>query len=232
MAANKPKKRQLLRNNEYYDTQAIFDDLYESSQRGDVFTHLMELIVSEQNIMLAYRSIKKNKGSKTKGVNSTTIIEMGEKPPKELIAYVRQRPQNFHPQPVRRVEIPKPDGRIRPLGIPTMEDRLIQQCIKQVLDPICEAKFYKHSYGFRPNRSAHHAVARAMFLANISKYRYVVDVDIKGYFDNVGHGKLLKQLWTLGIRDKHLLCVLSKMLKAPIQGEGIPEKGVPQCKFS
>ena len=67
-----------------------------------------------------------------------------------------------------------------------------------------------------------------MFLVNISKYRYVVDVDIKGFFDNVNHGKLLKQLWTLGIRDKRLLCVLSKMLKAPIQGEGVPTKGVPQ----
>ena len=228
MAANKPKKKQALRNNEYYSTQALFDDLYERSQRGESFTHLMELIASEQNILLAYRAIKKNKGSKTKGVNSTTIVEMGEKQPGELIAYVRKRLQNFHPHAVRRVEIPKPDGRIRPLGIPTMEDRIIQQCIKQVLEPICEAKFYKHSYGFRPNRSAHHAVARAMFLVNISKYRYVVDVDIKGFFDNVNHGKLLKQLWTLGIRDKRLLCVLSKMLKAPIQGEGVPTKGVPQ----
>ena len=105
---------------------------------------------------------------------------MGEKQPEELIAYVRKRLQNFYPHAVRRVEIPKPDGRMRPLGIPTMEDRIIQQCIKQVLEPICEAKFYKHSYGFRPNRSAHHAIARAMFLVNISKYRYVVDVDIKG----------------------------------------------------
>ena len=180
MAANKPKKKQALRNNEYYSTQALFDDLYERSQRGESFTHLMELIASEQNILLAYRAIKKNKGSKTKGVNSTTIVEMGEKQPEELIAYVRKRLQNFHPHAVRRVEIPKPDGRMRPLGIPTMEDRIVQQCIKQVLEPICEAKFYKHSYGFRPNRSAHHAVARAMFLVNISKYRYVVDVDIKG----------------------------------------------------
>lgn len=105
---------------------------------------------------------------------------------------------------------------------------MIQQCIKQVLEPICEARFHKHSYGFRPNRSAHHAVARAMFLVNISKYRYVVDVDIKGFFDNVDHGKLLKQLWTLGIQDKRLLCVLPKMLKAPIQREGIPTRGVPQ----
>lgn len=228
MAVNQPKKKQSLRNNEYYNTQELFDDLYEKSQHGEVFTHLMELITSEQNILLAYRAIKKNKGSKTKGVNSTTIIEVGEKRPEELVAYVRTRLQNFHPHAVRRVEIPKPDGRMRPLGIPTMEDRIIQQCIKQVLEPICEAKFYKHSYGFRPNRSAHHAVARAMFLVNISKYRFVVDVDIKGFFDNVNHGKLLKQLWTLGIRDKQLLCILSKMLKAPIQGEGVPAKGVPQ----
>lgn len=210
MAVNQPKKKQSLRNNEYYNTQEIFDDLYEKSQHGEVFTHLMELITSEQNILLAYRAIKKNKGSKTKGVNSTTIVEMGEKRPEELVAYVRTRLQNFHPHAVRRVEIPKPDGRMRPLGIPTMEDRMIQQCIKQVLEPICEARFHKHSYGFRPNRSAHHAVARAMFLVNISKHRYVVDVDIKGFFDNVDHGKLLKQLWTLGIQDKRLLCVCPK----------------------
>lgn len=228
MAANKPKKKQILRNNEYYSTQEIFDSLYQQSQNGECFTHLMELITSEQNILLAYRAIKKNKGSKAKGVNSTTIIEMGEKRPEELIVYVRQRLQNFHPHAVRRVEIPKPDGRMRPLGIPTMEDRIIQQCIKQVLEPICEAKFYKHSYGFRPNRSAHHAVARAMYLVNLKGYRYVVDIDIKGFFDNVDHGKLLKQLWTLGIWDKCLLRVLSKMLKAPIQGEGVPMKGVPQ----
>ncbi len=228
MAVNQPKKKQSLRNNEYYSTQELFDELYEKSQCGETFTHLMDLIASEQNILLAYRAIKKNKGSRTKGVNATTIVEMGEKQSEDLIAYVRKRLQNFHPHAVRRVEIPKPDGRMRPLGIPTMEDRIIQQCIKQILEPICEAKFYKHSYGFRPNRSAHHAVARAMFLVNISKYRYVVDVDIKGFFDNVNHGKLLKQLWTLGIRDKQLLCVLSKMLKAPIQGEGVPTKGVPQ----
>ena len=192
MAANHPKKKQTLRNNEYYSTQKLFDDLYERSQRGEIFTHLMELISSDQNILLAYRSIKKNKGSKTKGVNSATIIEMGEKHPEELISYVRQRLNNFSPHPVRRVEIPKSDGRMRPLGIPTIEDRIVQQCIKQVLEPICEAKFYKHSYGFRPNRSAHHAVARAMFLVNIGKFRYVADVDIHSFFDMVNHGKLLK----------------------------------------
>lgn len=228
MAAKKPKKKQLIRNNEYYDTQECFDRLYRDSRQGKRFTKLMGLITSEDNIMLAYRSIKKNKGSKTKGVNSSTIVQMGEKNPGELVSYVQRRLQNFRPHAVRRVEIPKPDGRLRPLGIPTIEDRIIQQCIKQVLEPICEAKFYKHSYGFRPNRSAHHAIARAMYLANQTGFHFVVDVDIKGFFDNVNHGKLLKQLWTLGIQDKQLLCVLSRMLKAPIAGVGIPEKGVPQ----
>lgn len=118
MAVNQPKKKQSLRNNEYYSTQELFDDLYERSQHGEIFTHLMGLITSKQNILLAYRAIKKNKGSKTKGVNPTTIVEMGEKQPEELIAYVRERLQNFHPHAVRRVEIPKPDGRMRPLGNP------------------------------------------------------------------------------------------------------------------
>lgn len=221
-------KNQKLRNNEYYGVQPQFDDLYAKSTDRRLFHHLMELVTSEENILLAYRNIKKNKGSKTRGTNTTNIVDMGAMQPADLVAYVRCRLADFKPHAVRRVEIPKSDGKMRPLGIPTIEDRLIQQCIKQVLEPICEAKFHKHSYGFRPNRNTHHAVARAMFLSNISHYHFVVDIDIKGFFDNVNHGKLLKQLWTLGIRDKRLLSVLSKMLKAEIQGEGIPTKGVPQ----
>ena len=116
----------------------------------------------------------------------------------------------------------------RPLGIPTIQDRLIQQCILQVMEPICEAKFHKHSYGFRPNRNTHHAISRFRFLAFTVKLEYVVDIDIKGFFDNVDHSKLLKQIWSLGIHDKKLICVISKLLKAPIQGEGIPTKGTPQ----
>lgn len=168
MATNKPKKKQTLRNYEYYSAQEMFDELYQKSQQGMAFTRLMELITSEQNILLAYRAIKKNKGSKTKGVNASTIVEMGEQRPAELIAYVRARLQDFKPHAVRRVEIPKPDGRTRPLGIPTIEDRIIQQSIKQVLEPICEAKFHKHSYGFRPNRSAHHGL-REQCISSISR---------------------------------------------------------------
>ena len=96
------------------------------------------------------------------------------------------------------------------------------------MEPICEAKFYKHSYGFRPLRSTKHAIARAYHLAQKANLHYVVDVDIKGFFDNIDHGKLLKQIWSLGIRDKTLIAIISKLLKAEIEGNGIPIKGTPQ----
>jgi group II intron reverse transcriptase/maturase len=230
MTTNKAKikKKQLLRNNEYYDIQEILDNLYEKSLKKHKFRNLLNLILSEQNILLAYRNIKKNKGSKTKGTNKNTIMEIGENNPEKLIEYVRNRLKNYKPQSIRRVEIPKDNGKTRPLGIPTIEDRLIQQCIKQILEPICEAKFHNHSYGFRPNRSTHHAMARAVYLINKGELHYAVDIDIKGFFDNVNHGKLLKQMWSIGIQDKSLLCIISKLLKTEIQGIGTPTKGTPQ----
>lgn len=228
MSKSENPKRQKLRNNEYYDFQKVQDDLYAKSQNGYVFKDLMSKIISEANILLAYRNIKKNTGSNTKGTDGKTIASLAKLEPKDLIALVRRKLENYQPQKVRRVEIPKPDGKTRPLGIPTISDRLIQQCILQVMEPICEAKFYKHSYGFRPLRSTKHAIARAYHLAQINNLHYAVDVDIKGFFDNIDHGKLLKQIWTLGIRDKSLIAVISKLLKAEIEGIGIPTKGTPQ----
>jgi group II intron reverse transcriptase/maturase len=226
----KPKKlkQQKLRNNEYYNTQNIFDKLYKLSSEGKTFKNLYELVIHPANVKLAFRNIKKNQGSKTAGVNNNTIFEVGLRSPETLVKYVKNRLEDYKPHKIRRKEIPKPNGGVRPLGIPTIEDRLIQQCLKQVLEPICEAKFHKHSYGFRPNRGTSHAFSRAVTLANKNKLHYVVDVDIKGFFDNVDHGKLLKQLWSLGIRDKRILSIISKLLKAEIKGVGKPTKGTPQ----
>lgn len=221
-------KKNKLRHNEYYGTQEMFDKLYERSKKGHKFRNLLEKITSRENILLAYRTIKNNAGSKTSGLNNKTITDIAQWDTEYIIEYVRNRLEYYIPQPVRRVYIPKPDGRKRPLGIPTIEDRLIQQSIKQVLEPICEAKFYNHSYGFRPNRSTKHAIARCMRLVNRSKLYFTVDVDIKGFFDNVDHGKLMKQLWTMGIQDKNLISILGRLLKAEIEGEGIPTKGTPQ----
>ena len=100
MTTNKPKKKQLLRNNEYYSIQEQFDNLYEESSQSAVFDNLMPMIVSEQNILLAYRNIKKNKGSMTKGVNKSTIVSLGESEPHRLVEYVRNRLADFRPHAV------------------------------------------------------------------------------------------------------------------------------------
>ena len=221
-------KKQKLRNNEYYDSQEIQDILYRKSKENYVFKDLISEIITERNILLAYRNIKDNKGSKTAGVNENTIKYIENYRISEWVEYIQERFKNYVPMSVRRVEIPKPDGGIRPLGIPTIEDRMVQQCIKQILEPIVEAKFYHGSYGFRCDRSAENAIAKVNSLVNINKLHYAVDIDIKGFFDNVNHGKLLKQMWTLGIKDKALISIISKMLKAEIEGIGIPDKGTPQ----
>lgn len=224
----KIKKKQKLRNNEYYNTQEVQDKLYQESCKGKVFKGLMTLICAEENILLAYRNIKRNTGSNTKGTDGMTIRDIESLVPQVVVNTVRTMLSDYKPGIVRRVFIPKPNGDLRPLGIPTMWDRLVQQSIKQVLEPICEAKFYKHSYGFRPNRSTKHAIAKSMLFVNFNKLHYVVDIDIKGFFDNVNHGKLLKQMWHLGIQDKQLICIISKMLKAEIEGEELSTKGTPQ----
>jgi len=224
----KPLKKQKIRNAEYYDMQTAFDKLYADSVSGRQFRNLVELIQRPENIMLAYRNLRKNSGSKTAGVDKKTISDLNKWSDKKLVNHVQRKLDWYVPNAVRRVEIPKDNGKKRPLGIPTIMDRLIQQCILQVLEPICESKFFKRSNGFRPTHSAENAIAQAeRMIQNIGCY-YVIDIDIHGFFDNVNHGKLLKQMWALGIRDKKLLSIISAMLKAEVAGIGFPEKGTPQ----
>ena len=227
-----------LRHAEYYDMQNVFDDLYARSKAGEVFNNLMEIILSRNNILLAYRNIKSNTGSNTAGTDKLTIKDIGKMPVDEMVDKVRfivtGSKHGYRPKPVRRKDIPKPHDpkSTRPLGIPCIWDRLIQQCIKQVMEPICEAKFSENSFGFRPNRSVENAIARTYNLMQLSHLHFIIEFDIKGFFDNVNHPKLIKQIWAMGIRDKALIYVLRQILLAPIRmpdGKMVnPTKGTPQ----
>ena len=226
------QKRAKIRYTEYYHLQNAFDNLYADSLKGKIFGGLMGIITSEENIKLAYRTIKGNKGSNTPGVDGRTIKDLAKLDEDKFVSLIQRQFSWYNPRPVKRVEIPKPNGKTRPLGIPTIVDRMVQQCILQVLEPICEARFHDHSNGFRPNRGTENAIAQCCRLMQVQNLHYVVDIDIKGFFDNVCHSKLIRQIWELGIRDKTLLCIIKAMLKAQIvmpDGKRItPNKGTPQ----
>ena len=223
----KPKQSKI-RYTEYYDLQSIFDSLYADSLNGKTFQNLMRLIASEENIKLAYRTIKGNKGSGTPGVDKRTIKDLAALREEQYVRLIQKQFSWYTPRPVKRVEIPKPNGKTRPLGIPTIVDRIVQQCILQVLEPICEAKFHERSNGFRPNRSTEHAIAQCCRLMQVQHLHYAVDIDIRGFFDNVSHGKLIRQMWEMGIRDKKLLCIVKQMLKAQVpEVTGFGEAAIP-----
>ena len=224
-----------LRHAEYYGMQQTYDDLYAKSKNGELFPKLMDIVFSRENILLAYRNIKANTGSNTPGTDRLTIKNIGCLSTEEVVDKVRRivnGKRGYCPKPVRRKDIPKPNGSTRPLGIPCIWDRLIQQCIKQVMEPICEAKFSNNSYGFRPGRSVEHAISRTYQLMQLSHLHYVIEFDIKGFFDNVCHTKLIRQIWAMGIHDKHLIYVVKQILKAPIcMPDGSmehPQRGTPQ----
>ncbi|QQK79909.1 group II intron reverse transcriptase/maturase [Salicibibacter cibi] len=219
---------QALRYWDYYDMTETFTDLYEKSIERQSFSRLYDVITARENILLAYRTIKSNKGSKTSGTDGKTIADLKSWSEEELITEVRNKLKNYCPKKVRRKWIEKDNGKWRPLGIPCILDRMIQQCFKQVLEPIAEAQFYNHSDGFRPLRFAHHAMARIQTLINTAQFHFVVDIDIKSFFDHINHTLLIKQLWHLGVQDRKVLACISKMLKAEIDGEGKPTCGVPQ----
>lgn len=142
-------------------------------------SNLMEQILSEENLQRAYRQVVKNKGAEGVDGMEYTELKTHLEQNGELIKE-QLRTRKYKPQPVRRVEIPKPDGGVRNLGVPTVTDRFIQQAIAQVLTPIYEEQFHEHSYGFRPNRCAQQAILKALDMMN-DGYDWIVDIDLEKF---------------------------------------------------
>ena len=195
------------------------DFLYEKSGQGASFTGLLEAMNNEITIVTAIHNIKSNKGSKTAGVDMIKMDRYLQMPKEELLQLIQSNFHCYKPKPARRKYIKKANGKMRPLGIPTVLDRIIQECMRLILEPICEARFYPHSYGFRPYRAQKHAIRDIVNVINASVKSkdqpvWAVEGDIKGCFDNINHRLLLKKLWRIGIHDKRVLKIISQMLKA------------------
>jgi len=189
---------------------------------------LMEQVVERQNMLRALRRVQQNKGAP--GVDGMDV--------KELTPFLKEHWQGireellndaYKPKPVRRVEIPKPDGGVRLLGIPTVLDRLIQQALLQVLTPIFDPEFSEHSYGFRPGRSAHQAVKAAQKYIE-EGYSYAVDIDLEKFFDRVNHDMLMARV-ARKVKDKRVLRLIRRYLQAGVMVNGVcidTEEGTPQ----
>jgi len=180
----------------------------ERKQRMDT-SSLMEQILSKENLNAAYLQVVRNKGAA--GVDGMTVEELG--------AYLSENGENireqlrtrkYKPQPVRRMEIPKPDGGVRNLGVPTVVDRFVQQAVAQVLTPIFEEQFHDHSYGFRPGRCAQQAVLKALEMMN-DGHSWIVDIDLAKFFDTVDHDKLMT-IFGRTIKDGDVISVVRKFL--------------------
>lgn len=211
------------------ELRETLDQLYEASKQGKSFTGILELAMCEITIITAIHNIKANDGAHTPGADRMEIDNYLQMPYKRTIGLVQSAFRRYDPRPVRRVYIPKRNGKMRPLGIPAMVDRIVQECIRIVLEPILEARFFEHSYGFRPYRATRHAIKHVIIHAEDSPW--VIEGDIKGYFDNVDHSLLIRKLWRLGVIDKRILAIIHKMLKAGVveHGKWQPtNRGTPQ----
>ena len=184
--------------------------------------------MSDNNLKLAYRNIKTNDGSKTSGLSGKNMSFIGSMVLWKYLKEIKEIITDYNPSIVKRVGIPKSNGKVRYLGIKEPKDKIVEQAIYQVLEPILTAKFHNNSNGFIKGRSTSRAIAQFTNFIIRDKLYFVIDLDIKSFFDNVNHGKLLKQLWSCGVRDKNLLSLISKMLKAEVFNVGVPEKGTPQ----
>lgn len=174
---------------------------------------LLNELLSDDNLKIAKQRIKKNKGAS--GIDGMEVKELDEYLSKHLNEIKEQiRNKKYSPKPVKRVEIPKPDGGVRNLGVPTVVDRFVQQAIAQVLTPLYEPKFSESSYGFRPNRCCEMAILKALEFMN-DGYQWVVDIDLEKFFDNVNHDKMISLIMK-DVKCGEIVSLINKFLKSGI----------------
>lgn len=191
-------------------------------------TNLMELVCSSENLHKAYKRVYANKGAR--GVDKMTVYDLQEWLNRNKDQLTQQLVDGtYQPEPVRKVEIPKPAGGMRQLGIPTVIDRLVQQAIAQVLTPIFDPHFSQSSYGFRPGIGAHQALEKSREYVQSGKV-YVVDIDLEKFFDRVNHDILMNRV-SRRVGDKRVLKLIGKFLRSGIMDDGvcsIQTEGTPQ----
>lgn len=174
---------------------------------------LLNELLSDENLKIAKQRVKKNKGAS--GIDGMEVKELDEYLSKHLDEIKEQiRNKKYSPKPVKRVEIPKPDGGVRNLGVPTVVDRFVQQAIAQILTPIYEPKFSESSYGFRPNRCCEMAILKALEFMN-DGYQWVVDIDLEKFFDNVNHDKMISLIMK-DVKCGEIVSLINKFLKSGI----------------
>lgn len=189
---------------------------------------ILEQILDDGNLEKALKRVKRNKGAS--GIDRMPVEEIDEyfkEHKEEIKASIRE--MRYEPRPVRSVYIPKKEGRIRGLGIPTVADRVIQQAVAQVFETIYDPAFSEHSYGFRPDRSAHDAMEEVLMHLN-EGYEWVIDLDIEKYFDTVNHDRLISCIREK-VNEKEILHLIRRFLKAGIMEDGVIQKseaGTPQ----
>jgi len=203
-----------------------------ASQKDLRLFDLYHLVYESNWLRAAHDRVAANAGSKTAGCDGITMADFDRDMEGNLRKLAEElRTQTFAPYPARRTYIPKKNGKLRPLGIPSVRDRIVQEALRMVLEPIFEAEFYELSYGFRPNRSTHDALARIIHMAsNSCRYFWVVEGDIKSYFDTIHHRKLM-QLLRRRIRDRKLLRLVWRFLKAGVMEGSVltpTDQGTPQ----
>lgn len=215
----------------------IQDKLYQHSKEvfnaggRPAFKGLLEIMSAEPTIITAIHNIKSNHGSETPGVDSKTMRkDYLQKPFPWVIKDIQKAFRYFEPQKIRRVYIDKPGkAEKRPLGIPTIRDRIVQECMRIVLEPVLEAQFFEHSYGFRPMRDAAMALEHIDILMHNKGHYWIVEGDISKCFDRIDHSILLKRLYHMGVKDRRVLQIIKAMLKAGIMDEcEVNEEGTPQ----